>query len=114
MLSYAARHILQDGEIQECESHIATLEQQRGCKEEEVQSLRAEQQECGWRIQEFEAEVEKVTGKMEELQVSQGGCPSQYYFISATSFSLFPPFLSSSLPLLLPSPFLSSSLLPHL
>ena len=78
MLNYAARRILQDGEIQECESHIAMLEQQRGCKQEEVQSLRAEQQECGRRIQEFEAEVENVTGKMEELQASQEGCPSQY------------------------------------
>ena len=50
------------------------LEQQRGYKEEEVRSLKAEQQECGRRIQEFEAEVEKVTGKMEELQVSRCGC----------------------------------------
>ena len=31
--------------------------------------LKAEQQECEQRIQEFEAEVERVTGKREELQV---------------------------------------------
>jgi len=53
--------------------------QQRELKEEEVRRLKAEQQDCEQRIQEFEAEVERVTRKMEELQV--WGCRRSLVFL---------------------------------
>ena len=43
-----------------------------------MRRLKAKQQECEQRIQEFEAEVEIVTRKMEELQV--WGCRRSLVF----------------------------------
>jgi len=48
-------------------------------KEEEVHRLKAEQQEFEQRIQEFEAKVEMVTRRMEELQV--WGCRRSLVFL---------------------------------
>ena len=56
--------------------------------------LKAEQQECEQRIQEFEAEVERVTRKMEDLHVC--GCRRGFMFSMAGLISflfLLPSFL---------------------
>lgn len=58
-----------DGEIQELNDRIKELEQEKSSKEAAASQRKEELRECNHRIHEFEAEVEKVTGKMEELKV---------------------------------------------
>lgn len=57
-----------DGEIQELNDRIKELEQEKSSKEAAASQRKEELRECNHRIHEFEAEVEKVTGKMEELK----------------------------------------------